>query len=88
MSKTGNDEHVVFAHIGGIRQLHPFEGASEALAELLPTTNEQLNMQGRERSLLIINTGISPHGAVAVGTILTDRPPHRSVRARLRIRLL
>ena len=24
---------------------------------------------------------------VAVGTILTDRPPHRSVRARLRIRL-
>jgi hypothetical protein len=25
---------------------------------------------------------------VAVGTIITDRPPHRSVRARLRIRLL
>src|SRR5258705_12204056 len=26
--------------------------------------------------------------SVAVGTIITDRPPHRSVRARLRIRLL
>ena len=26
--------------------------------------------------------------AVGVGTIITDRPPHRSVRARLRIRLL
>jgi len=25
---------------------------------------------------------------VAVGTAITDRPPHRSVRARLRIRLL
>ena len=25
--------------------------------------------------------------AVAVGTTITDRPPHRSVRARLRIRL-
>jgi hypothetical protein len=25
---------------------------------------------------------------VAVGTVLTNRPPHRSVRARLRIRLL
>ena len=26
--------------------------------------------------------------AVAVGTAIADRPPHRSVRARLRIRLL
>jgi hypothetical protein len=62
VSKTGNDERVVFAHIGGIRQPHPFESASEALGELLPTKNEQLNVQGRERSLLIINTGIFSHG--------------------------
>ena len=63
VSRTGNDERVVFAHMGGIRQLHPFESASEALEELLPTKNEQLNVQGRERILLIINTGIFPHGA-------------------------
>jgi hypothetical protein len=63
VSRTGNDERVVFAHMGGIRQLHPFESASQALEELLPTKNEQLNVQGRERSLLIINTGIFPHGA-------------------------
>jgi hypothetical protein len=28
------------------------------------------------------------HLVVAVGTTIADRPPHRSVRARLRIRLL
>jgi hypothetical protein len=28
------------------------------------------------------------HSLVAVGTTIADRPPHRSVRARLRIRLL
>ena len=28
------------------------------------------------------------HETVAVGTILTDRPPHRSAQARLRMRLL
>jgi hypothetical protein len=28
------------------------------------------------------------HATVAVGTTITDRPPHRSVHARLRIRLL
>src|SRR5712664_544393 len=31
---------------------------------------------------------MGPSLSVAVGTIITDRPPHRSVRARLRIRLL
>src|ERR1700694_4048460 len=30
----------------------------------------------------------APSLTVAVGTTITDRPPHRSVRARLRIRLL
>lgn len=63
VSRTGNDERVVFAHMGGIRQLHPFDSAREALEELLPTKNEQLNVQGRKRSLLIINTGIFAHGA-------------------------
>lgn len=42
---------MVFAHLGGIRQPHPFESASDALEESLPTKNEQLNVQGRERSL-------------------------------------
>src|SRR5262249_44615430 len=33
-------------------------------------------------------TGRHRVSVVAVGTTITDRPPHRSVRARLRIRLL
>src|SRR5260370_23820932 len=31
---------------------------------------------------------VAPCPTVAVGTTIADRPPHRSVRARLRIRLL
>ena len=38
--------------------------------------------------LLVTNRLSLSHATVAVGTTITDRPPHRSVRARLRIRLL
>jgi len=38
-------------------------------------------------SFIPYNMPVYP-GAVAVGTTITDRPPHRSVHARLRIRLL
>jgi hypothetical protein len=39
---------------------------------------------------LLIETRLCEHYGiiVAVGTAIADRPPHRSVRARLRIRLL
>jgi hypothetical protein len=52
---------VQFSYIGGARQINPFESISEALDDLLPTKNEQLNTQGRLRTLLILNAGIFPN---------------------------
>ena len=50
-----------FSYIGGARQINPFGSISEALDDLLPTKNEQLNTQGRLRALLILNAGIFPN---------------------------
>jgi hypothetical protein len=50
-----------FSYIGGVRQINPFGSISEALDDLLPTKNEQLNTQGRLRTLLILNAGIFPN---------------------------
>src|SRR5664280_205861 len=47
------------------------------------TGRDHLNAQNCGTS---IHRGGLQLALVAVGTILTDRPPHRSVRARLRIR--
>src|SRR5579872_1713368 len=58
MLSTSCPETHRFSYIGGVRQINPFGSISEALDELLPTENEQLNTQGRLRALLILNAGI------------------------------
>jgi hypothetical protein len=58
--RSAEDTQVRFSYIGGVRQIDPFGSASEALDELLPTKNEQLNTQGRLRTLLVLNAGIFP----------------------------
>ena len=52
---------VRFSCIGGVRAINPFGSVSDALDNLLPTKNDQLNTQGRLRALLILNAGIFPH---------------------------
>ncbi len=52
---------VRFSYIGGVRQINPFGSISEALDDLLPKKNEQLNAQGRLRTLLILNAGFFPN---------------------------
>jgi len=59
--KLPGDAQVRFSYIGGARQINPFGSVSDALDDLLPTKNEQLNTQGRLRTLLILNAGIFPH---------------------------
>src|ERR1039458_140883 len=59
--KLPGNPDVRFSYIGGVRQIDPFGSVSEALDELLPTKNEQLNTQGRLRTLLILNAGIFLH---------------------------
>jgi hypothetical protein len=58
--KLPGDAQVRFSYIGGVRQINPFGSVSDSLDELLPTKNEQLNTQGRLRTLLILNAGIFP----------------------------
>jgi hypothetical protein len=58
--KLPDDAPVRLSSIGGIRAINPFASASDALDDLLPTKNEQLNTQGRLRTLLILNAGIFP----------------------------
>jgi hypothetical protein len=59
--KLTDNLSVRFSYIGGVRQINPFGSISEALDDLLPTKNEQLNTQGRLRALLILNVGIFPN---------------------------
>lgn len=49
---------VEFSWIGGARAVNPFGSVSAAIDNLLPTKNEQLNVQGRLRALLIVNAGM------------------------------
>jgi len=58
--KLPDNSPVMFSSIGNFRQIDPFRSASDALDDLLPTKNEQLNTQGRLRTLLILNAGIFP----------------------------
>jgi len=59
--KLQGDGEVRFSYIGGARAINPFGSVSDALENLLPTKNEQLNTQGRLRALLVLNAGIFPH---------------------------
>jgi hypothetical protein len=53
--------------------------------EVLPTEVQELI----QSAYLLRSSFLNPRSQmVAVGTAIADRPPHRSVRARLRIRLL
>jgi hypothetical protein len=61
-TKVPGDNRVAFSTISGVQQLHPFDSASGALEILLPTKNRQLNVTERVRALLILETGIFPHG--------------------------
>ena len=57
-------------------------------AEQNPTRCRTISLIAIALALVVSAIVVSPVITVAVGTAITDRPPHRSVRARLRIRLL
>jgi hypothetical protein len=59
--KLPGNPDVRFSYIGGVRQIDPLGSVSETLDELLPIKNEQVNTQGRLRTLLILNAGIFPN---------------------------
>lgn len=59
--KLPGDPEVRFSHIGQVRQINPFGSVSDALDNSLPVKNDQLNTQGRVRTLLILNAGVFPH---------------------------
>jgi hypothetical protein len=56
--KNPGDLGVRFSHISGARMINPFGSVHDSLVDLLPTKNEQLNVPGRLRVLLIANVGI------------------------------
>jgi hypothetical protein len=60
--KLPGDSRVAFSSISGVWALRPYDNASQRLEELLPTKNRQLNIQGRSRALLILESGMFPHG--------------------------
>jgi hypothetical protein len=64
--KLPGDSPIGFSNHSGARFLQSYEHASEALEVLLPTKNRQLNVQGRTRSLLILEAGIFPRGEYEV----------------------
>lgn len=59
--KLTGETRISISYIGGIRAVNPFGSATEALDELLPTKNEQLDVQGRLRVLLIVNADMFGH---------------------------
>jgi hypothetical protein len=65
-TKLPGDSQVVFSNLSGVQLLRSYEHASEALEDLLPTKNRQLNVQGRIRALLILEAGIFPRGEYEV----------------------
>lgn len=56
--KHPDDPGVRFSHIGGARLISPFGSVRDTLIDLLPTKNEQLDVPGRLRVLLIASSGI------------------------------
>lgn len=55
--KQSGEARIAFSYIGGVRAINPFGSVSEALDALIPRKNDQLNVQGRLRTLLIVNAG-------------------------------
>lgn len=56
--KLPGETGIEFSYSGGVRALNLFGSVSAALDNLLPTKNEQLNVQGRLRTLLMLNANI------------------------------